>query len=116
MRVAVIRYEQAKGIETRALGKEKVTLTLLDANRKAVSTQEVTTDQYGTAWADFTLPSSGLTGNYTIRTDLRNSRLFKVEEYKRPTFEVVFPEVKQHYESGDTLVVSGKPALTPAFP
>ena len=57
VRVAVIRYEQAKGIETRTLGKEKVTLTLLDANRKAVSTQEVTTDQYGTAWADFTLPS-----------------------------------------------------------
>lgn len=116
VRVAVIRYEQAKGIETRALGKEKVTLTLLDANRKAVSTQEVTTDQYGTAWADFTLPSSGLTGNYTIRTDLRNSRLFKVEEYKRPTFEVVFPEVKQHYESGDTLVVSGKASTYAGIP
>lgn len=108
VRVAVIRYEQAKGTETRTLEKEKVTLTLLDANRKAVSTQEVTTDQYGTAWADFTLPSSGLTGNYTIRTDLRSSRLFKVEEYKRPTFEVSFPEVKQHHEAGDTLVVSGK--------
>lgn len=116
VRVAVIRYEQAKGIETRALGKEKVTLTLLDANRKAVSTQEVTTDQYGTAWADFTLPSSGLTGNYTIRTDLRSSRLFKVEEYKRPTFEVVFPEVKQHYESGDTLVVSGKASTYAGIP
>lgn len=108
VRVAVIRYEQAKGIETRALEKDKVTLTLLDANRKTISTQEVSTDQYGTAWADFTLPQSGLTGNYTIRTDLRSSRLFKVEEYKRPTFEVTFPEVKQHYEAGDTLVVSGK--------
>ena len=107
VRVTVIRYEQAKGTETRALRGEKVTLTLLDANREAVGTREVTTDGYGTAWADFTLPRSGLTGDYTVRTDLRTGRLVKVEEYKRPTFEVTFPEVKRRYEAGDTLVVSG---------
>lgn len=104
--VALVRYKQTSGTETKALEGEDVTLTLYDANNKEVKTQEVKTDAYGTAWADFVLPEDGLTGRFFVRSDLRNSCGFNVEEYKRPTFEITFPEVNHRYQSGDTVVVT----------
>ena len=65
-------------------------MILRDANGKELSRKPVTTDRFGTASADFELPSSGLTGDFTITTNSKGSGQvsFKVEEYKRPTFEV----------------------------
>ena len=33
------------------------------------------------------------------------SEYFRVEEYKRPTFEITFPKVNEKYNWGDTVVV-----------
>ena len=105
--VAVVRYEQTGGLETMALQGENTKLTLYDANGKEVTTHETKTDTYGTAWTDFVLPQNGLTGRFFIRSDQRTSCAFNVEEYKRPTFEISFPEVNHRYQSGDTVVVKG---------
>ncbi len=107
---SVILYNVVKGWRHSVRAEAPVTLTLRDANYKVVAEQRLTTDQYGTATADFTLPSSGLTGRFTLRAD-NQSYSFRVEEYKRPTFHVDFPEVKESYQAGDTLTVKGK-ALT----
>ena len=77
---------------------------LRDANGKVVSEQKGTTDDYGATSCEFTLPSSGLTGMYSIRVNSQNHYI-RVEEYKRPTFHVEFPEVKEAYAAGDTLTV-----------
>ena len=97
-------------LEQTAVGGRTIKLTLKDANYKTVAEKDVTTDAYGTASADFALPQGGLTGNYTIRTEnsLGGVASFRVEEYKRPTFEVTFDEVKDKYENGDTLTVTGR--------
>ena len=83
-----------------------VNFQLRDANSKVVSEQRSTTDDYGACSCEFTLPSSGLTGSFSIRVN-GQSHYFRVEEYKRPTFHVEFPEVKQAYAAGDTLTVKG---------
>ncbi len=114
--VAVVRYEQKEGIHTNALEGKDVKLTLYDANRKEVATNEVKTDAYGTAWADFVLPQNGLTGNFYVRSDLRNNCSFNVEEYKRPTFEITFPEVNHRYQPGDTVVVTGSAKTYASIP
>ena len=106
VRVATIVYEVEHGFEQKALENRKVRLTLRDANGKVVSEQTLTTDRYGSCAADFTLPSSGLTGQYTIQA-ATTSRNIRVEEYKRPTFEVTFDEVVADYKDGDTVTVSG---------
>ena len=104
--VASFIYDVTDGYKHAATQGKQVTFSLRDANRKELKKVAATTDEYGMCSADFTLPSSGLTGQFCINVNGQN-HYFRVEEYKRPTFQVEFPEVKQHYEAGDTVVVRG---------
>ena len=104
--VTALMYEVRNGMEQAVCGQTNVRFTLRDANYKVVKEITAFTDDYGTATADFTLPASGLTGRFTIQAnDQRHS--IRVEEYKRPTFHVDFPEVKEAYAAGDELTVKG---------
>lgn len=96
------------GTETKVIGGRTITLSLKDANYKTVKEESVTTDGFGTFSTDFQLPQGGLTGRFQIRTDSRlgGYTAFNVEEYKRPTFTVEFPEINHKYGNGDTLVVT----------
>ncbi|MBO4849768.1 MAG: alpha-2-macroglobulin [Prevotella sp.] len=104
--LAIIRHECLDGMEERALEGETMKVTLRDANHKEVETKEVVTDEFGKAALDFTLPSSGLTGRFTINTN-GGSTSIRVEEYKRPTFQVEIPMVEEAYKDGDTITVKG---------
>ena len=105
--VAAINYEVTDGYKHKALENNRLTLTLRDANYKEVAKQTLTTDKYGTCATEFTLPTSGLTGQFQIECQSGNysSCHFRVEEYKRPTFEVEFDKVKDDYKDGDTIEV-----------
>lgn len=104
--VSVILYKTEKGFQHSVRKGEKVQVTLEDANGKEIGKEYVTTDDYGTCSAQFTLPRKGLTGQYCVRVD-RESNWFRVEEYKRPTFEVEMTKVTVDYKDGDTLQVKG---------
>lgn len=88
-----------------ALSGKQMTITLRDANRKEIAKRTVTTDEFGMASVDFVLPAGGLTGIYTLRSDLGNNIYtnFSVEEYKRPTFKVDFDKPQAKYAAGDTV-------------
>ena len=105
--VAAIHYEVTDGYEYKVLANSELTLIMRDANYKEVARQTLTTDKYGTCATEFTLPTSGLTGNFQIecQTSNYNSCYFRVEEYKRPTFEVEFDKVNEDYKDGDTIEV-----------
>lgn len=103
------------GDRLEALGGRQVKVTLHDANRKVVCERTVTTDDYGTCSSDFVLPKTGLTGRFLLsaREQVDGSAATKtlsirVEQYKRPTFKVEFPEVRERYQAGDTLMVRGR--------
>lgn len=68
-----------------------VTVTLKDANYQNVGEVKVKTNEYGTFAGSFVLPSDGLTGTYTLGC-YYGSINFRVEEYKRPTFEITFED------------------------
>ncbi|MCI1281984.1 MAG: MG2 domain-containing protein [Prevotella sp.] len=104
--VAVLAYQRRGGIERSVLSGKEFKLTLRNANRKEVETKSVTTDEFGSASADFMLPTDGLTGTFSIASQ-NGSVYFNVEEYKRPTFEVAFDEYKEKYQIGDTITVTG---------
>ncbi len=101
---SALLYQVKDGKDQEVRAGVPVTFTLRDANRKLVAEQGTATDDYGTCSAEFTLPSTGLTGTFVIETN-EESHYFRVEEYKRPTFHVDFPEVKESYAAGDTLTV-----------
>ena len=79
----------------RALERRKVTVTLADANGTEVAKREVVTNSFGSAAGDFLLPAGRLLGSWTIQTSLGSSVGVRVEEYKRPTFEVTLDHPSQ---------------------
>ncbi len=101
---AAIVYTTPNGFDHTAVSGQQVRFELIDANFETVSEQTATTDRFGTATVQFTLPSKGLTGNYRLHVNNQNHN-FRVEEYKRPTFEVDIPQVTDDYKDGDTLSV-----------
>ena len=103
---SAISYTVKKGLDASVPGKSmELKFVLSDANWKQVAEQKVTTDEYGTASVDFELPKEGKTGQYSISVNGTASGYFRVEEYKRPTFEITFPKVNEKYTWGDTVVV-----------
>lgn len=101
-----ISYTVKKGLDASVPGKSmELKFVLSDANWKQVAEQKATTDEYGTASVDFELPKEGKTGQYSISVNGTASEYFRVEEYKRPTFEITFPKVNEKYTWGDTVVV-----------
>lgn len=101
-----ISYTVKKGLDASVPGKSmELKFVLSDANWQQVAEQKVTTDEYGTASIDFELPKEGKTGQYSISVNGTASEYFRVEEYKRPTFEITFPKVNEKYNWGDTVVV-----------
>ena len=101
-----ISYTVKKGLDASVPGKSmELKFVLSDANWKQVAEQKVTTDEYGTASVDFELPKEGQTGMYHVSVNDQVNRFFRVEEYKRPTFEITFPKVNEKYNWGDTVVV-----------
>lgn len=104
---AVIAWTENNGTEARALTDKEITLTLRNANYKVVEEKKLTTNSLGTASADFDIPTTGLTGAFTLNSSLNGATRFDVEEYKRPTFHVDLDEYKKQYNVGDTITVSG---------
>ncbi len=74
---------------------KSVKLTLTDANNKTISSQEVKSDEFGSFGAEFTLPSTIVPGTFRIKSNQGTAAYIKVEEYKRPTFEVTTDKPKR---------------------
>ena len=101
-----VSYIVKKGLDASVPGKSmELKFILRDANWKQVAEQKATTDEYGTASVDFELPQGGQTGMYHVSVNNRANSSFRVEGYKRPTFEITFPKVNEKYNWGDTVVV-----------
>ena len=101
-----VSYIVKKGLDASVPGKsKKLKFILRDANWKQMAEQKATTDEYGTASVDFELPKEGQTGQYSISVNGTATEYVRVEEYKRPTFEITFPKVNEKYTWGDTVVV-----------
>lgn len=105
--VAAVVYVSPDHLSNEAIANKKVSARLRDANYQVVSEKELTTDEFGTCFTDFTIPTGKLNGNYTVQI-AGGSAAFRVEEYKRPTFRVEFPSVSEKYQNGDTIMVKAK--------
>ncbi|AZA74911.1 alpha-2-macroglobulin family protein [Chryseobacterium indoltheticum] len=105
----VINTKIDKEIES-VVANFKQKITLKDANNQEVSVQDFTTNEFGSYHGSFSLPKGKLNGNFTISTDGNSNgyKYIKVEEYKRPKFEVTFDPVKDEYKYGQTIELKGK--------
>ncbi len=86
---------------------EKVNVRFLDANWQKISETDISTNEFGSFSGSFIAPEDVLTGNMTLKTSW-GSRSVKVEEYKRPKFEISFKPLEGNYKLGQTVAVKGE--------
>ncbi len=85
---------------------KKTTVTFFDANHQKITDATFTTSEYGTFNGKFTIPLGKIGGQYYIANE-NGSQYFRVEEYKRPKFEVKFDPVKGSYSLNDNVTAEG---------
>jgi uncharacterized protein YfaS (alpha-2-macroglobulin family) len=85
---------------------KSTTVTFYDANFQKITDATFTTNEYGTFNGKFTIPLGKIGGQYSIMNEY-GSQNFRVEEYKRPKFEVKFDPVKGSYSLNDKVTVEG---------
>lgn len=104
-----------------------VNVIIYDANDEELQSFHLKTNNYGSVNGEYTLPKNVRTGTFTIELkegynekenkDAYRDEIysfypggfrFRVEEYKRPRFEVKLEKITQAYRLGDSILVTGK--------
>ena len=99
-------HDQAPQVEAGA----EFELVLYDANSQEVVKHKLKTDEFGTLQDSLQLPKSGLPGQYQIHVGNEYHDI-RVEEYRRPTFQVEFDEAPAITLPVDSITLTGR-ALT----
>ena len=88
----------------------KQKITLFDINNQEISSQDFTTNEFGSYHGSFMLPKGKSNGVFYLKTDGAGQgyKDIRVEEYKRPKFEVTFEPVKDEYKYGQSIELKGK--------
>lgn len=97
---------EKKGDEHRILPNHTLDVQFRDANNQEVAQLKLTTNEFGSISGQFVAPTSGVTGRMRIICEGGNHGI-RVEEYKRPTFEVRFSPIEGEYSLGDAIEVKG---------
>ena len=98
----------AKNGKSTLVRNRKQKVNFYDNNSKKISNQTVWTDEYGSFNGSFVIPEDGVNGRYELEMDkIFSSCFFRVEEYKRPTFEIGFDKPKEQYKLNQEITVEG---------
>ncbi len=124
---------QKQNSETKVIPNLNLTMTIENADDEDFKKIEVMTTEFGSFNGEFDLPKNGLTGNYNItveepedvtkdvyynqkkdensfwdNVEFQEGRVsFKVEEYKRPKFEVTFSPINETFTMNNKIIVKG---------
>ena len=102
-----------QGITTRRQGEDlslvnnyPEKISFRDANWQEITSANFSTDEYGSFSGSFVIPTDRLNGVFHLNAN-RGSTTIRVEEYKRPTFEVTFEQPKEQYKLNQEVTVRG---------
>ena len=102
-----------QGIVVRKQGDEQAlvngyheSVSFKDANWQEISSADFKTDEYGSFSGSFVIPTDRLNGVFRLNAS-KGSTTIRVEEYKRPTFEVNFEKPKEQYKLNQKVTVHG---------
>ena len=108
--VGGIAYTQSHDQAPQAEQGAEFDITLYDANGQEVVKHTLTADEFGTIQDSLQLPKSGLPGRYSISCSGAQLSI-RVEEYRRPTFQVEMDEAPAVQLPADSVTLTGR-ALT----
>ncbi|UBB90655.1 hypothetical protein J4771_04715 [Candidatus Kaistella beijingensis] len=94
-------------------------ISIHDANGEKISDQTFKTNEFGSYNGNFILPNGKLNGQFSLQiheNGIDTYKDFRVEEYKRPKFEVTFEPIKDEYQYGQTIELKGKAMMFSGVP
>ena len=101
------KYRPTNSTEAvRTVSDEQIDISFRDANRQLVEKTAHVTNEYGSFSGSFVIPTSGLAGVFHLET-ANGSCTFRVEEYKRPTFEIAIEQPKEEFKLEQEVTVTG---------
>lgn len=98
---------ERKGEDVKIKAGYTTEVTFFDNNNQVISKKNLTTNEFGSFSGSFTAPQGALTGEMSIRGGMGMVSI-RVEEYKRPKFEVSFDPIKGSYRLGEMITAKGK--------
>ncbi|TCD00557.1 hypothetical protein EZ449_20580 [Pedobacter frigidisoli] len=100
-------YFEYEDYKNRILKQQSIDITFKDTNWKDIEKCTKITNEYGTFQGSFIIPMGKLNGRMNISTTYGAIQV-QVEEYKRPTFEIVFDKLNKKYNLNDSIRLQGK--------
>jgi len=92
----------------RAADQQNTKIFLLDVNNQKIDSLFLKSNEYGSIQGFFKLPQNLLNGHFAILDEKSgNEKAFLVEDYKRPSFYVIYDSVKDSYKVGDSIKLTG---------
>ncbi|KXK39187.1 MAG: hypothetical protein J5I52_00565 [Saprospiraceae bacterium] len=103
---------QHKNTSPKLLKNTKVNIVLRDANYQEVAKVVKVSNEFGSINGSFVLPEGKLNGRFSLNVSsdsgIHGQHSFLVEEYKRPTFEVVLNKPEGEIKLDQKVVIKGK--------
>ncbi|MBN8457014.1 MAG: hypothetical protein J0M04_04145 [Verrucomicrobia bacterium] len=93
--------------EYHTLANRDVTVTLTGSNENKVASTKFRTNDMGSFAGSFTAPTAALLGQFTLEAEDLGKETIRVEEYKRPKFEVSLIPPDEPVELGAKMTVKG---------
>ncbi|HYH45080.1 MAG TPA: alpha-2-macroglobulin family protein, partial [Thermoanaerobaculia bacterium] len=91
----VLVYDNRGRGRLKAVPNSTVKVGLVDPNGQEVESRTVSTNGFGTASGEFMIPAGRPLGSWSVRTTHDGMATVRIEEYKRPTFEVSLEDPRE---------------------
>ncbi len=111
-----VYYETDSVKHNKLLFNKDLEVTFYDVNYQVITKQTVRSNDYGTFNTTFTAPQGVLTGQMQIVAANAGSVSIRVEEYKRPRFEVKLDQPSETFKLDQYVTVKGKAIAYAGFP
>lgn len=102
LHVVALAYTM-KGDEVQVIPNRTLSVRVVNPDGEKLHETTAVTNEMGSLDCSFTLPKDCKLGHYWIHVEGKNigqTAFFQVEEYKRPTFDITFPEQKEDEIAG----------------
>ncbi len=102
-----IAYQSSNKANPKLLTNKAVEVIFRDANHQEIAKKSFLTNEYGTFHGDFTAPKGGLLGRMSFTVNNNSTKEVRIEEYTRPSFEVLFDTFRQQVKLGQEVKIHG---------
>ena len=98
-----------KDNDYKVLPNKKGTIELYDVNQQKIASYNYVSNEFGSYSGSFSLPVGGMNGEFHLSDgDMDSEHYFRVEEYKRPKFEVKVLPLEGEYKFNEEITVKGE--------